>query len=181
MATMFLGQNSVSVAVEFGGTDLGEIFGGVKVHFDRAVFKTKADSTGDTPRSEIVMGSNASAACALTEVQLDSLAAVSIGSLNTGETRLALSHEVGRDLLDDADELIVKPIIDGIVSTDPEDWICIPKAVPLVNFDVELKLGTQNAWGVTFEGHPVLAEDIASGGNLDGKGYAVGDMIVFGD
>lgn len=173
-------KDSISAELEFGGTSLGEILGGVKLKYSRSTFKGKADSTGETARSETITGASVSVSCALTYADLEAIGAVSFGTLNSGETRLALSHEVGRNLLEDADELIIKPIVDGVADTDDEHWIYIPKAVPVIDFDTTFKLGEQVAWAVTFEGHPVLADDIASGGYLNGKGYAAGELLVLG-
>jgi hypothetical protein len=175
------GNNIGPCALNYKSVELGETYGGTVLNYTMNAAKTFVDKTGQTARKKIVIGVEANIEVQLTEASLTQLAAIVPGAdLSSAADRLALQVPVGSDLVGSAGVLILKPIIEGIATTDDSLWIYIPKASCLPQFSVPLKLEEQYVWKIMFEGHPVTADDIASGGPLYGDGYAVGDVIVLG-
>ena len=169
--------------LEYDGTEIGETYGGANFKYTMSAAESKTDKTGETARQRIVTGSECSVTVPLTEATLDQLAVVVPGSdLTAGPTNKALHLQstVGMDLVDNAHTLILKPIVEGVASTDEEDWTYIPKASVIPIFDVPFKLSDQKVWNVEFMGHPVLAEDVATGGDLYDTDYVEGDVAILG-
>lgn len=173
-------KNMGPCVLDYGGTELGETFGGTNFVYNFTTAKSMADSSGEIARSKIITGISCFARTALTEPTLTQLNAVIQGATLTGTIKLALRSPIGTDLVANTAILILKPIIDGIAGVDEEDWTYIPKASVTPNFDTPFQLDNQKVWAVEFEGHKVLAVDIASGGCLDGETYIAGDIAILG-
>ena len=175
-------KNMGPCVLVFDDTELGETYGGTNFLFGMSTAKSMADKTGETARSKIVTGVSCTVTTTLTEPTLLQLSKVVYGSeyalIDTA--RLQLQAPVGYDLVENAKILILKPIIESIASADEEDWIYIPKASVVPNFDVPYMLDSQKVWAVEFEGHPVTAADIASGARLYCLGYEENDVAVLG-
>ena len=173
-------KNVGPCVLDYTGAELGETVGGVVLNFSQLTFKSVADKTGSTARGKHVTGEECSVTASLTEVTKEILQKVITGSsLSTGPTkkRLTVKTNVGKDLVEDAGMLILKPIIERVASTDTDDWIYLPKASVAPEFDVPLTIDGQRAWKVVFEGHPLLADDVASGGSPGpGAGFVEGDI-----
>ena len=175
-------KNVGPVEIVFNAVSIGLTQGGSKLAVTRDVAVTTADKTGKTSRAKIVTGHGVKVTGAITEATLVQLAAVIGGSVTEGATtdELKIKAQVGKDLLSEAKILILKPIVEGVTSTDEEDWITIPKATINPAFDVPFELENQKVWGFEFEGHPLTADDVASGATYDGGDWAENDLLRLG-
>ena len=166
--------------INAGGINLGETLGGVTFSFKESAVVTKTDKTGETARAKYITGCECKVTGAITEAALTQIGIIAGRAPST--TELLLKARVGANLIDDAAVVILKPIVEGVASTDEKGWIYIPKATVLPLFEVKhgLTEGDQKAWAFEIEGHPVTADDIASGARLYGLGWLVNDVARLG-
>lgn len=170
--------------IVFDGVSLGLTLGGTTLTAEQAVFKPVADVTGTNARGKVITGESVMITAAITEATHEQLAKI-IGTTVDGSTTKAVTmkSQVGRDLLEDVALMVLKPIVRGVVSTVAADWIYVPAATVMAKFNVNQNLTTQRSWAFEGEGHPVLAEHIATTGHLYNAGspeYEVGDLVRFG-
>ena len=92
----------------------------------------KEDQFGTSSVDEIKVGYSCSVEVPLTRSSLGQLAKVIGNSTYTGAA-LRVGVAVGISLLDNAKQLILKPIVNNVVSTDPTEWLTIHKAYPKVD------------------------------------------------
>lgn len=155
--------------------------GGLNLTFVEEYVKSTMDKTGNWARRKVVTGGESKATGAAGEATIAQLATLSGQAADAGGTRLALKARAGTDLRASAKVYIYKPIIDGVVSTDDADWFYHPAGTMEVNWDVPFNVDGQRVYGFVIEGHPVTADEIASGGRLAGEGFAEKDVLVLGD
>lgn len=166
-----------------GGTSLGLTHGGIQLVITRATFDSKADVTGENARQRYVLGEEVKVTAKITEATLTQLAALTGGSLTEGSTedQTVIKSLVGTLLANQ--ELIIKPLEAGVLSTDESEWIHIPSASLNFNIDLPITIDAQRVWGFECMGHPVVASEIAAAGHLYNSGspeYAVGDLVKLG-
>ena len=165
------------------GSKVGDSYGDIILAFTVSVFESKLAKTGETARGKYITGEEIKVTGEFGEVELSTLASICGGTVSEGATtdEVVINSQVGKNLLDDAGELILKPIIEQVTSTTASDWIYIPKATLVPNLSVAHGIATDKQWGFEFQGHPVVAADLATGGCLADKSYTAGDLIKFGD
>jgi hypothetical protein len=140
--------------VVFDDVDLGATNGGVSFRYTEESKPVNEDQKGVTNVDEIKSGFSACEVEApLTRSTLTRLAKVIGGSTYTG-TKLNVNNQVGVSMYDNAAELILKPIINNVPSTDESDWLIIPKAYPKVDFDISFSVDGQRVYKVMFKGFP---------------------------
>lgn len=165
-----MAQFSVNVGpveIVLGGVAIGLTLGGAELVAREEVFRAVADATGSTARGKFITGEQVLVRSAITEATHEQLAKI-FGEEVEGSTTKAVTFmsKVGKDLLEDAAECILKPIVEGDVSTVEADWIYIPVATIVPDTQVPLQIAGQKAWRFEIEGHPVLAKHIATDGHL---------------
>lgn len=183
-ATNWAVRNVGPCKIVFDGVDLGMTHGSVKLLRKTNTFKSVADATGDTPRGKFVTGKEVKVQTNLTEISKTTLKKITEGvTENTGTAANSHSEQsaVGTDLVESAKLLILKPMVGETVSANT-DWIYLPKASATLDANVEFGPDKQKDWNVEFEGHPVLAADLASGGHLNAvtPAFVAGDLIRYG-
>lgn len=168
----------------YDGTSLGLTHGGISLVVEDLMAETKADVTGESPRGVYTTGRRVIVRSAVTEATIEQIAKLLNGTVTGTTTKgLVIKSQVGVDKVALAKELILKPIVDSVVSTTEADWIYILAAIINSNFDVPIQVANQRVWAFQAVGVPVNATMIASGGHLYNSGapqYAVGDLIRFG-
>ena len=172
------------VQIEHGGTNLGLIFGGATLKYDEQTEQTRADITGDNPRGIYVTGESVEISGAITEATLAQIAKIAGGVHSSGTTsQTDLAARVGTNLVTNAAECVLKPIVGSTVSTTASEWTYIPACVIIPKMEVVGQYNGQKAWAFLAMGVPVTAAMIASGGHLYNTGtpkYAVNDLVRFG-
>lgn len=182
-----MGQFSVNVGpveIVLGGDSVGLTLGGAELVAREDVFRAVADATGSTARGKYITGEQVLVRTAITEATHEHLAKI-FGEEVEGSTTKAVTFKskVGKDLLEDADLCILKPIVEGVVSTVEADWIYIPVATIVPDTQVPLQIAGQKAWRFEIEGHPVQAKHIATDGHLYNSGtpeFAERDLLRMG-
>ncbi len=170
------------VQVEYDDGNVGLVKDGATVNYERSTVTTTADITGDTPRQKVVTGQSLKVTGAITEATLAQIAKLLNATVVTGTTdnELRIVNQVGLDLIPVAKKLVLKPIVQGVVSTDPAEWFYVPKASVNPALAVVYKHNDQKMWGFEFEGHPLTADDVASGGDWAGGEWVAGEIGAWG-
>jgi hypothetical protein len=108
---------------------------------------------GDAAVDAIMIGTVASLELRMTRSTLDQLAAV----LNTtvqdsGDHHyIKLVNQLGCEMYDIAKGVVIKPICDNEVSTDPSEWVHIFKAFPVPGWELTYDKSTQRVFPITFK------------------------------
>jgi len=151
--------------VWYGSTPakIGPTFGDVVFTFKTATRAIKEDEKGISPVDKITMGiETCQVKVPFTRLTLGKLADVVPGAKFTQGTStppapdiMAVSSEVGTSSADNGKELILKPIVAGVVSTDSGEWLHLLNAYPS-DADMEITYNTegQRVYTVNFDGFP---------------------------
>lgn len=162
------------VEVVFGSTTLTEN-GSVKHSFSMDTAEHKTARYGSKPKSKIVTGNGVEVTVNLKEPSLAQLEKAIPGATLTDGV-LTVRNNVGTDLRDIAEPLILKRIIDGVASTDPANWITVFIAAPEPSGELVFDESTDRSIDLKFVGMPVETANSPQGTNV-GDLWAVG----FGD
>lgn len=144
-------------AVIFDDVDLGATMGGVKFRHTEESRPVNEDQKGTTSVDEIKVGAACEIEVPLTRTSLGQLSQI-IGNATYTGSKLRVSVAVGISLLDQAKELILKPMVDGVVSTDASQWLTVHKAYPKVDLELAYDMEGQRIYKAIFKAFP-RAED----------------------
>jgi hypothetical protein len=140
-------------AVIFDGVDLGATHGGVIFRHTESSKPVNDDQHGATNVDEIKTGATCSVEVPLTRTALGQLAKVVGASSYTG-SKLKVKNAVGISLLDNAKQLILKPIVNGVTSTTASEWLTVQKAYAKADFELAYSNEGQRIYKVTFTAFP---------------------------
>lgn len=170
------------VEIWFDGSKLGDSYKTTNLRYNETYHSPTLAKTGQTKRGMYVIGEECTATGEIGEASLTQIASLMGASVTAGSTtdEVEITTRVGKDLMDNAGIVILKPIIARVVSAVAADWIYIPKGVIKVEFDVPIGIDDDRRFAYTIEGLPLTDDDIASGGGWDGEGYAAGTIIRYG-
>ncbi len=136
--------------IEFNSVDIGDSQGGVRVRATIEKADAFKDKRGRNPVDSIVVGTVTEVEVLLTDLTLTQMAAVTPGAVMSGN-RFVLSTAVGTSARDGAQVLILKPIINGIKTTDESKWLNFPLAYPFVDAEMVFTNEDQQIWKCTFQ------------------------------
>ena len=106
---------------------------------------------GETPVDSVDMGYTVELETMFTQETLAQLAELFPGAV-VAATAATITNRVGNPLATDAKELIIKPLIDNVPSTDDTEWITIFLAFPIpkaeIKYDNETQRGTLVSWKI---------------------------------
>lgn len=140
--------------IVYDEVDLGATLGGVNFRYTEEGKPVNEDQKGVTNVDEIKIGVSAcEAEVPLSRSTLAQLAKVIGGSSYSG-SKINVNNQVGVSMYDNAAELILKPIVNNVPSTNEADWLVIPKAYPKVDFDIAFSVDGQRIYKVMFKGFP---------------------------
>jgi len=139
--------------VNFDGVSLGATMGGVIFRHTEESRPVREDQQGVTNVDELKVGVSCEIEVPLTRSSLGQLSKVIGNSTYTG-TKLEVGVVVGESLLDHAKVLILKPIIDSVVSTDPSTWLTVYKAYPRADLELTYNYENQRVYKVIFKAFP---------------------------
>ena len=147
--------------LEFDGTEIGETFGGARFRSGTEVAPVHEDRYGNTPVDNIFIGDTAEVEVNLTRLTLAQLAAVLPGASGSGTVgnQMVVRNSVGKSCYENARTLVVKPIVEGVVSTDSTEWLTLFKAYPQPDMEVVWDVTTQRVYKVTFMAYRVQADE----------------------
>jgi hypothetical protein len=140
-------------AVIFDSVDLGSTMGGVIFRHTEESRPVREDQKGVSDVDGIKVGASCSIEVPLTRTALGQLAKVVGASSYTG-SKLKVRLAVGISLLDNAKQLILKPIVNGVTSTTQAEWLTIPKAYAKADFELAYNNEGQRVYKVIFTAFP---------------------------
>ena len=118
----------------------------------------KEDQKGETQIDRVTTGANCELEVNLTREEVRGLASL-FANAAYGANYLKVSNPVGEALFVQAKEVIVKPIINGVVSVTTSEWLHIHRAFPRTNLEYAYGNTTQRTTKAIFDAFP----DDASG------------------
>lgn len=138
--------------ITFGGTDLGYTKGGVEVEVTTEKYTVTVDQFGNSPINDYLIGRSITVTTPLAETTVDNLVLTMPGAtkVGTGTVRAEVTTGVGVNLIDVADELIVKPQ----AAADDSENIVIPKAATAGNMTFAYQLDSERVFNVQWTGYP---------------------------
>lgn len=140
-------------AVVFDGVDLGATMGGVIFRHTEESRPVKEDQQGVSSIDEIKVGYSCEVEVPLTRSSLGQLSKVIGNSTYTGAA-LRVGVAVGISLLANAKQLILKPIVNNVVSTDQTEWLTVHKAYPKVDLELLYNSEGQRVYKCIFKAFP---------------------------
>ena len=151
-----LGPCEVKFGTKDAEADLGKTEGGVVVTFATDVVDLVSDQYGTTPEDQVVSGQKATIVCPLADITLANLALALNQNMKTidDDSGIAGANLVGTKLSTKANSLLLKKYVDGIPSTDPQDWLRFPEAAPQGNFDYSFTKDGQRVISLTLTAFP---------------------------
>jgi len=147
------------VQITIGGNDMGKTEGGVTVALTESSVPLHTDQDGETPVDEIITGTSITVTGNLAENTLDNIATLAKTSVvsdasDPQKQKVEVGANVGYSLFANAVEVVLKPYDGGVVSTNANDWLTIPKAGIKFNGNLQYDLKTQRVIGFTITGYP---------------------------
>ncbi len=137
----------------FDDVDLGATQGGVIFRHTESSKTVNTDQLGTTPADEIKTGAQCSIEAPLTRTSLGQLGKVVGSSTYTG-SMLRVMIATGISLLGLAKKLVIKPIVNGVTSTDASEWLTIQKAYAKADFELAFGNENQRIYKVVFTAFP---------------------------
>jgi len=129
-------------------------FGGVKFTYEELRAPIKRDQAGLTDVDEVSTGViNPELECPFTQEENTKLVNL-FGRVAGAASYLKVSNPVGEAMLASAKLVIVKPIVDGVVSTTASEWLYIYRAVPRITMEVAWDNSSQRTTKTMFKGFP---------------------------
>jgi hypothetical protein len=139
--------------VLYNAVDLGPTLGGVTFKEELHSVDIKEDGHGDTPVDAIFTGRIVTIECKFTRQTLAQLEAV-IESSTKGASNLKVVNSVGNDMFADAEELILKPLVDNVASVTASEWLHVHRAYPIASVELPYDNSGQRIVNVTFKAFP---------------------------
>lgn len=139
---------------QFNTVSLGPTFGDVTFNSVEETVQVFESHYGKTPVDEIRMGKVISVIVPLTRSTLAQLADVITGATSGVGSLLVDALDVGVSMYDAAQELILKPIVNGVASTTASEWLYIYKAAPKEDMTIVYNEDGQRVFNVIFVSFP---------------------------
>jgi len=152
-----LGPCQVLFGTAGSETDLGKTQGGVTVSFNTSVADLLSDQFGTAPEDQAITGQGATVTVPLAEYSVENLAiALNQTALDYGGDKGIKGSLLTGTFLKSAkaQSLLIKKYVNGVPSTDEDDWIRFPSAAPTGTFDIPYDAATQRVIEVTFTAYP---------------------------
>lgn len=138
--------------VVYDSADIGATEGGVTIKMAEASADLKSDQTGSEPADTIITGVSAVIECNLASIDLANFAFAHKTNVVTDGTKkkVVILPNVGMSLRDNAKKLVIKPYVNGVVTTDANRWFTFPLAGIKAEEEVTYDASTQRVIKVTF-------------------------------
>lgn len=142
---------------ETGGLNLGPFLGATIYKGETSVADIQEERYGEAAVDAIMTGTVATLELKMTRSTLDQLNEVLNGGDPAGilgtvpEQYLVMKNQLGCEMYDIAKSVVIKPICDNAVSTDPLEWVQIYKAYPVPGWELTYDRSTQRVFPVTFK------------------------------
>lgn len=137
----------------FDTTLLGPSFGNVMFRDEEQGEEVHEDAQGKSAVDEILLGRKVEVEFPLTRATLTQLGVIINESAVAGDI-ITVSNPIGISLYDAAKELVLKPIVDSVVSTDDTEWITVFKCAPKTVIEFGYGNEGQRVFKVLFKAFP---------------------------
>jgi hypothetical protein len=134
---------------ESGAINLGPFLGATTFTGETAVENIEEERYGQAAVDAIMTGTAVSLELSMTRSTYEQLTEVLNAQYSSGDT-LRLRNQLGCEMYEDAKQLVIKPICDGVVSTDPSEWVHIYHAYPVPKWELTWDRSTQRIFPITF-------------------------------
>ena len=129
-------------------------FGGVIFRYEELRVGIKRDQDGLTDIDEVTTGAtNPELEAPLTEPNLTKLVAC-FADGSAGANYLHVRNPVGENVFPSSRPVVVKPIVNGAVSTNENEWLRIHRAYPRITMEQGYDNAGQRTQKVIFKGFP---------------------------
>ncbi len=145
------------IVLGYGESDainLGPFLGATTFTGETTVNDIQEERYGEAAVDAIMAGTVATLELSMTRSTLDQLNEV----LNAGGVLgsapyeyIKLKNQLGCEMYDLAKSVVIKPICDNVVSTDPSEWVHIYKAFPVPGWNLTYDRSTQRVFPITFK------------------------------
>jgi len=143
--------------VLFNSVDLGCTDGGVKFRYSEEDTPVMEDQAGTSSVDDIITGNKCEVEVPLTRMGLSSLNTLLAGASGSGTDlttgAMTVRSSVGTSRYDRAQELILKPIVDGVASLDITEWLHVFKASARPEFELAYGATGQRVYKFLFKGY----------------------------
>lgn len=154
--------------VSLGGTVLGDdgtnvnggMHGGARLQISVQTAEAMRDAHGKW--DDVIVRQVFAVQCQLTGLAIAQMAEIIPGStLSAGATdkALTLGNCIGTSMRENAQQLILKPVLNGAVSEDEAEWATFDLAYPKPEIDLAFSVDNQKVYNVTF----AIFEDATTG------------------
>ena len=128
---------------------LGKTLGDVKLTMETNASDINEDQQGDAAVNAVLTGSVVEFEVPLTRLSVEQLAA----ALNTTADGhiVPIENQIGCDLYDLAEAVVIKPLCGDEISTDATTWVHLYKCYPLSGLDLTWNKDTQRIFPVKFK------------------------------
>lgn len=131
-----------------------ETFGGVVFRYEETRQEIRRDQKGETVVDEVTTGAPTfELEAPLTEPNLTKLVKCFANSASAANY-LKVSNPVGSPVFASAKPIIVKPIVNGAVSTDENEWLRLHRTYPRINMELTYDNAGQRVYNTVFKGFP---------------------------
>ncbi len=142
--------------------DIGRTQGGVKVNFTQDIADLKSDQFGTSPEDQAITGHGCTIMVPFADYTMDNLA------IALGQTKLSLAGDsgikgsilVGTLKSSVGKSLLLKKYVNGVVSTDEDNWMQFPLVAPDGNVEINFDGENQRIIEVTFRAYPYGADSV---------------------
>uniref|UniRef100_A0A6M3M1A2 Uncharacterized protein n=1 Tax=viral metagenome TaxID=1070528 RepID=A0A6M3M1A2_9ZZZZ len=137
---------------EAGAMNLGPFLGATLFKGETHVQDILEERYGDAPVDAIMIGTIASLELRMTRSTLEQLAEV-LNAFTSGDV-LYLENQLGCEMYGISKSVVIKPICDNEVSTDPVEWVQIYKCYPIPGWELTWDKATQRVFPIMFKVFP---------------------------
>ena len=142
-----------------GAAIFRKTFGGIVFRYEELQAPIQEDQQGLTHIDDVTTGVvNPILEAPLTNEELDKL--VLLFGNATSASNLEVANPVGEAMLANAKRVVVKPIINGIISTTEAQWVVIHRAVPRITMEWTYDNAGQRVTTVLFKGYPTQVSGV---------------------
>ena len=159
MPTAILDLGPCVVDWDEGTAIFSKTLGGVKFRYEELQQEIVEDQQGLTHVDDVTIGVvNPILEVPMTREDLDKL--VLLFGNASESSNLEVANPVGTAVYASAAQVIVKPIINGVVSVTPSQWLYIHKAFPRVTLEYTWDNSGQRMTTVLFKGYPCTISSV---------------------
>jgi len=149
-------------AVDGAAVTFSKTFGGVFFRYEELRAPIKRDQAGETDVDEVTTGVvNPELEVPMTQEEIAKLVKCFANS-EVVATSLRVSNPVGEAIYPLTRQVIVKPIVNGVISTTAAEWLYMHRAFPRITMEQAYDNSGQRTVKVIFKGFP---DDVSARSN----------------